>query len=392
MISDEINEFSSKNQIQSFVSEVLFPLTVMQFVSFSPKFYIRSSFVRPNGILTNFILCLITAVVFVSFGYFSYFHIKGMTSDVTDVLLYVYIFLFFIYALGYLVNAVVVVLQSPINVGLLIRIDVIERNLKIKKIEKRRLVIENWVLCIFVILFHISNSYVQFFYATASCVDISLSVFIVIPWDLNVIYSTIMVRLLRRQTDTWILNLKSLLKATHSSESFQNFHWKAILIAYLNIIDSYTICEKITEITIIYHMIITFVQFIINVQTLIVVMEFMPICNAITIIFQVKSFNVVLILCILWTIKHTILLLLICIECDKLYTSLKNSQVECLATVYENCTNIGRLTCKRLRKEAEKKLQPMIAKGCFTVNLTLPLQIFSIVATYTVVLLQFNFL
>nr|WCC57984.1 gustatory receptor 50.2 [Papilio polytes] len=389
MILNEINDFSSKHQIQSFLGEVLFPLTIMQFVSLSPKYLIRNNFVIPNGLLANVVICLITAVVFVLFAYVSYFHIIAMTSDIPVHWLYLYIFLFLVYALGYLVNSVVIVLQSHINVGLLIRIDVIDRNLKIRKIEKRRLVIENWVLCIFIILFHLSNACVQCFLASASYADTSLSMLIVIPWDLNVIYSTIMACLLRRQTDTWITNMKSLLKARHLSENFQNFHWHAILNAYLTITDSYSICEKITEITfsfhfflfqIIYHMIMTFIQFIINVQTLIVVSE------------GVKSFNVVLILCVLWTIKHTVLLLLVCIECDKLYTSLKNSQVACLATVYESSTNIGHITCKRLRKEAKNKLHPMIAKGCFTVNLTLPLQIFSIVATYTVVLLQFNFL
>nr|WCC57923.1 gustatory receptor 50.2 [Papilio memnon] len=374
MILNEINNFSSKNQIQSFVGEVLFPLTLMQFVSLSPKYFICNNFIIPNGFLTNVILCLITAVVFVTFVYFSFLNILRIKNHITSFLFGLYVCIYSIYALGYLVNAVVVVLESSINVDLVVRIDMIERYLKIKKIEKFRLVIENWLLCIFVIFFYFLNTYVQLFYAFSSYVTIFLSIFILMPWDLNVIYSARVACLLRKQTDTWVWNMKRLLKPRHLSESLKNFHWQSLLNAYLIITGSYPVCEKITEITIIYHVIITFVQFIINIQTLIVV-----------------SFTVVPFLCILWTVKHTILLLVICIECDMLYTSLKNSQVACLATVYENSTNIGRITCKRLRKEAKKKLQPMIAKGCFTVNLNLPLQIFSIVATYTVVLLQFNF-
>nr|WCC57983.1 gustatory receptor 50.1 [Papilio polytes] len=387
MFLNKINDFSSNNQIQSFVSEVLFPLTLMQFVSLSPKYYIRGNIISANRLLTNVTLCSITALVFVIFIYFSFLSILRIKNNITTFLFCLYLCIYSLYGLGYLVNAIVIVLESAINVDLVIRIDMIERNLKIRKIEKFRLVIENWLLCIFVIIFYFLNTYIQLFHAFTSYATIFLSIFILMPWDLNVIYSARVACLLRKQTDMWVWNMKSLLKARHLSENLENFHWQAILNAYLILTDSYSVCEKITEITIIYHVLLTFVQFIINVQTLIVVSRRNIILKK-----SVKGFTLVPFLCILWTIKHTILLLLVCIECDKLYTSLKNSQVACLATVYENSTNTGRIACKRLRKEAQKKLQPMMAKGFFTINLTLPLQIFSIVATYTVVLLQFNFL
>nr|WCC57764.1 gustatory receptor 50 [Papilio dardanus] len=381
MISDTFNNILSlKNHIQPFIWDALYPFIIMQYIKLSPMYSIRGNFISPNRFLTNVIFCLLTAAGFVCFIYFAYASVWSI-NKISPFLLICFELLDILYALGFLVNAAVVIYISRVNVDLVIRLGKIQNNLKMKDNVMRRVIIENWILCFLILLYHLINTFIQIFYVFTSYVLIFLTIIIFLSWDVNIIYAARMMCLLRRQTDSWILNMKSMLNGRYSSEMFDKFNWQALLKTYLIITDSYTYCERITESPIIYHVIIAFAQFIIHIQTLIDASAYL-----------VKGTFVFFFLFALWIIKHTVLMLLVCFESEKLYTSLKNSQVVCFGTIYGNHSDFGRLICKRLRKDAQCKLQPITARGLFTVNLTLPLNISAIVVTYMFVMLQFNFL
>nr|WCC57809.1 gustatory receptor 50 [Papilio glaucus] len=383
MIYDKFNNMSlSQNYVQLFIQKVLFPLNLMQYINLCPKYCIRHNFINPNSIATNVMIFSTTAIIFLYYLYLSFEVLIQLKSVLTSYMYFLYSFLYLINGFGYLFNAILMVLKSHIHVALIIRMGMIQSKLKMNKRDKLRIVIGNWVFCFLIILFYSIICGVQFFYGFSNYMLILLSFLIVMPWDLNIIYAARMAYLLRKQTDSWISNLNDMLNARNfieGNEAKGNLRWQTILNAYLCIIEGYSICEKVTEIPIIYHVIITFIQFIINIQTLISV--------SIS-----QNVNIVLVLCVLWTIKNAILMVSVCRECEKVYSSLKNSQIVCLNTVYKDSSDFGRQICKRLRKQAKRQLQPLCAKGWLTVDLTLPLHLFSIVATYTVVLLQFNFL
>nr|WCC58034.1 gustatory receptor 49 [Papilio xuthus] len=384
--------FLEKNHIQIDFEKVLFPLTLTQYVILSPKYYLCQNYISPNSIFTNFIIISLAMTIFISFLYFSFKYLITVQIYLNDILVFLYYFEHLIYAFGLLVNVLFLIIQSSINVELIIRIQIIINNLKINKRDTRLIIIGNWIFCFLIFLFYLMNVYVQIFHVFMNYVNIFLSIFILMPWDFNIVYAARIIYLLRKETESWIRHLKLLINAKNHREhdNLGNYHWQSILKAYLAIIDAYSTCEKITEIPlrhfffqIIYHVVLTFIQFITNVQTIIQVIYER---------FQFKGLNSILLLCGMWTIKHAILLALLCLECENFYTCLKNSQVACLTTAYQNIPVSGRQVCKRLRKEGRKPVQPMTAKGFFQVDAALPLHLFSIVATYTVVLLQFNFL
>nr|WCC57862.1 gustatory receptor 49 [Papilio machaon] len=377
------NNFLKKTYIQMDFEKLLFPLTLIQYIIFSPKYYLCHNYIRPNSIFTNLLIFCVTVIVTLCFLYISFQYLFAQQVYFNDFLIFLYYFENITYALGYLLNVIFLIVQSRVNVELIIRVQMIFNNLTINNRTIRTILIANWIFCFLLLLFYCMNVYVQIFHGFTTYFSIVLSIFVLMPWDFNIVYAARIIYLLRKQTESWIRHFKDIVnvKNLRENDSLRSYRWQSIFKAYLSIIDAYSACEKITEIPwfffqIIYHVILTFVQFISNVQTLI----------------QFKGVNGILILCVMWTIKHAILLALLSLECEQLHTCLKNSQVACLTTAYQNVPVPGRQVCKRLRKESQKQIQPITAKGFFQVNAALPLHLFSIIATYTVVLLQFNFL
>ncbi|XP_068633495.1 uncharacterized protein [Battus philenor] len=103
--------------------------------------------------------------------------------------------------------------------------------------------------------------------------------------------------------------------------------------------------------------------------------------------------NIILVLGIMWTLKSAFLLILIGYECESAHMALKNAQARCVLIHLEgNQSEFARAACQQLRREGSRARRAVSACGLFTVNARLPLRILSVVATYTIVLLQFNFL
>nr|WCC57921.1 gustatory receptor 49 [Papilio memnon] len=385
MVSEE-NKYNilAKNYIHVDFEKVLFPLTLTQYFILSPKYYLCQNYIRPNSVFTNVILCSLTVIIFVCFLYFSFKYLIDAQVFLNDFLGFLYYLENLIYAFGYLFNGVFLIVKSRVNVELIVCIQIIINNLGINKSDKQRIIFGNWIFCFLIFLFYFLNTYIQLFHAFTTYVIMVLSIFIHMPLDFNIVYATRILYLLRKQTENWMMHLNYMLNASiEENNTLGKYRWQSMLKGYLSIIDAYYICEKITEIPVIYHVILIFVQLIVSIQTVI---------QVIIKIFQIKTVSWVLMLCVMWSFKHGILLAVLSLECENFFMCLKNSQVACLTTAYQNIPVSGHQVCKRLRKESRKQLQPMTAKGFFNVNAALLLNLFSIVATYVVVLLQFNFL
>nr|WCC57763.1 gustatory receptor 49 [Papilio dardanus] len=389
MIPSNKSNFLSKNYIHSYIEKILLPLTITQYIILSPKYYLRHNYISPNSVFINIILCCLTVIIFICFLYFSLMFLNTIRMYITDFLCFLFYFEHSVYAIGYIFNVLFLILQSQVNVNLIINIQMINNKIEINNRVARNYLIGNWIFCFLIFLFYCLNMYVQIFHVFTTYITIILSLFMIMPWDFNIIYAARIIFLLRKQTECWIMNFNNKLnsKNQHKNNILDNYHWQATLKAYLNIIDAYSTCEEITKIPIIYHVIQTFIQFITNIQTIIQVSE----TN--NYYFQFKlGLNGMLVLCVMWTVKHSTLLTFLCWEIENLYMCLKNSQVVCLNTAYQDIPVSCRRICKQLRKEGKKRLEPMTANGLFNVNASLPLHVLSIIASYVVVLLQFNFL
>ncbi|CAH2048199.1 unnamed protein product, partial [Iphiclides podalirius] len=141
--------------------------------------------------------------------------------------------------------------------------------------------------------------------------------------------------------------------------------------------NSYYLCEKIVGPPIVYYVLTTFFQLIINIQTIV----------------EYVSINGILIFALIWTVKNTFLVTLLSVECEEIHTSLKNVQVACIITMHSDSNlEFLREVRKKLRRIGRQKFQPLSALGLFTVNAALLLNMLSALSTYTVILLQFDFL
>ncbi|CAH2048197.1 unnamed protein product, partial [Iphiclides podalirius] len=128
---------------------------------------------------------------------------------------------------------------------------------------------------------------------------------------------------------------------------------------------------------IVHYVFTTFILFIINIQFII----------------QFNSVDGILILAFMWTVKNTFLLTLTSMACEDMHISLKNVQVACIMALH-NGSNPEFLheASKQLHQMGCQKFQPLNALGLFTVNAALLPNMLSALATYTVILLQLNFL
>ncbi|XP_068633496.1 uncharacterized protein [Battus philenor] len=177
--------------------------------------------------------------------------------------------------------------------------------------------------------------------------------------DFNIIYASRIIKLLTKEINSWNCEFRYAIELhvnIDDDENIQNSKWRSILTAYHGIIDAYCICEKIIGVP-----------------------------------FDLT--NVILILCAMGTLKSLLLLTLISYESEFLYTSLKNAQAMCVSvSIQENWSECARVACRQLQRESKRARQAVSACGLFEVDASLPIRFLSVFATYTVVLLQFNFL
>lgn len=249
MVSEENNyNILSKNYVHIDFEKIMFPLTLTQYFILSPKYHICQNCISPNSVFTNVILCCLTVIIFVCFLYFTFQYLIGMQMFLNDFLGFLYYLENSIYALGYLLNVVFIIVKSRVNVELIIRIQSIINNLQINN-NKQRIVLGNWIFCFLLFLFYFINAYIQMFYVFTRYVIIVLSIFVHTPWDFNILYAARILYLLRKQTENWIMHLNYMVNASvRENDTLGNYHWQSILKGYLSINDAYYTCEKITDI------------------------------------------------------------------------------------------------------------------------------------------------
>ncbi|CAG4952108.1 unnamed protein product [Parnassius apollo] len=141
-------------------------------------------------------------------------------------------------------------------------------------------------------------------------------------------------------------------------------------------LDAYYNYKKICAIPILHYIVLTFGQSMSNVQTIITFLE---------ITMTIGIF-------LMWTIKNIVLIVLISLECESFFITLKNTQIVLLMTELKECSVENRLLYKILLRECRASSEAVSACGIVSVDAVLPLRLLSVIVTYTIVLLQFAFL
>ncbi|XP_068633492.1 uncharacterized protein [Battus philenor] len=375
-------DFVLNNYIKFDTQKVILPLILVQYLTLCPKYRVCCNFATPFSLKINIFLCLLTSVIFFAYccSFFKIlFEFRTLFKGYT---VYVLGLQYLLFAVSYICNNVMIVKQSEINVKLLTKLQLIRNINSVDKCADRGSIVINWIFSSGLILSYLIISYVQVVYTPTPCSMMILSVIVIMPLDVSIIYAALITKLLSKEIVTWNCQLKCTFKFNaNSSEdmNMQNSKWRSILNGYFTIVDAYYLCEKIIAVPIINYVMITFLQYIMNIQIIIDV--------------RIQSINGVIVLCVLWTSKNAFLLVLICYECEYAYITLKNAQVMCLMIPHkDNLSDFARDVCRQLQQEGKRVQQAVSALDLFVVNARLLLHFLSVVATYAVVILQFNFL
>ncbi|XP_062524484.1 uncharacterized protein LOC119628533 [Bombyx mori] len=99
----------------------------------------------------------------------------------------------------------------------------------------------------------------------------------------------------------------------------------------------------------------------------------------------------VLIAVIVWLLRNIILQSLIGISCQSFYSATSNTQSICSILVRSVLSDDQKLFLKTVQRLNKANISKLDVYGLFIVDATLPLRLIQVIATYTIVLLQFAF-
>ncbi|CAK1591348.1 unnamed protein product [Parnassius mnemosyne] len=344
------------NYLDADLQKYLFPINLVQFVLFSPKYNIRDNFITSNNRTINCISLLISFCFILS--YIIIIAFDDPIKKFEKLLLTLFVLKYFLYCVGCGLNSIVNIIQSDTHVMLILTIQKIKKYFKLVTIDNRSIII-SWVhvliLCSFYILYYLFHIIKEKLTLT-----MVFTYLLLLLADLNTVYMLRMIKLLRNYLVLWITEMKqfntSVVNEYHSNKPTRLLvFWQTKVSVLKRILDATYICKELCEI---------------------------PIPN-------MGSYTLFL---FMFTLKNITLLFLISFEREKYFVALKNTEVVLLMTTVADVSPDERLAYKTLRRLNRAAYKMMNSSSMVTVDAKLPLRIISVLATYVIVLLQFAFL
>ncbi|PZC77076.1 hypothetical protein B5X24_HaOG200726 [Helicoverpa armigera] len=187
------------NQIDQDIKWMLFPLNLMQMITFFPKYSIRSNIIKPNSLILKFV-SLTATILFISAFIHRHFTLLSRSNIHSSSLIYTYAATV-AFCLGCIINFIYSVIKTRDQIIFVLTIQRIHRFLNNRNVYKH-FVIWNWIYVIGLFIFYISA--VTYFtimlnlpiYSTYSSV-------ILICHDVNLICAIRLMRLLQDKAVLW---------------------------------------------------------------------------------------------------------------------------------------------------------------------------------------------
>ncbi|CAK1591301.1 unnamed protein product [Parnassius mnemosyne] len=379
-MNENSNEFLLDNKLTSDLQRFLRPLYIMQFVSFGPKFLIRDGFITSNSTTVNIIrLCFAICYFIIYIAIVSIYRIKYFSKFLLNVMIFSHLLY---YGSSILLNSILITIHNDINVKLILKIQKIHRFLKFQQNAYKNLIVGNWIFIIIIFLYYFMIILVQIYLKRPILIFIFLHACLLMN-DLNLIYIIRLIVVLRKATVVWTSKLEQMYEMENKTLKCEGRHlrqtarWEKIFKTYIDLIEAFHAGNKILEIQIIYFIILTFIQTLINVQ---VVIEITMFDAAVSSLFS-------------WSIKNIFLLTVLSWEYENSYIAHKNIQVVCLMIKCSgNVSSEVYLVCKQLWRESVGVCELLNSHKFFKVDAALPLRLLSAIIVYVIVLLQFAFL
>nr|WCC57741.1 gustatory receptor 29 [Papilio dardanus] len=369
-----MSEYLLNNCIDTDFQKFLCPLNIMHFIAYSPKYCLSDNFVTPNNRKTKWrSFCCVLCYVLIFYTLLA-FQTDLSYYDVAHI--FVFVFIYLVAGVSFFVNYFVNSFQSDAHVNFVVIIQTIRSLLKFVNIDFKSFIIINWFY-VFVVIFSYFCLFVTHIYQGKLTIVLSIHYIGLMIIDSNIIYIVRMIELLTHIIFTWMSELKYINDMeidTNRLDRDLKKSYNTLTKAYLEVLKAACCFEELARIPVIFYTARGFINIIIHVECLLQFpQEFWS--NAVA--------------ALIWIFKHFLLMLIISFKTEKFYTTLKNTQVMML--VPENTAESPR---KRLLYRTVLRAGTAAYVGrqsdAFALDATLPLNFFSCVATYVVVLLQFR--
>nr|WCC58014.1 gustatory receptor 29 [Papilio xuthus] len=373
-----MNEYLLNNCIEIDFQKFLYPLNLCNFIVYSPKYNISENFITPNNRKTNcrsfccafwYILIYIISLVYnKDFNYYE------------GILLYLFLIIFIISIGSFVINYIVNSIQSEIHVNFILTINKIQKSFKYVNIDFKSFLIGNWIY-MFVLIISYIFMILTHLYEYNFTIVLCLYYISLIICDANIIYLVRVIELLTDVTMTWMSELKYLDNITSDTVNTENTeslnlrqYWNTLIKSYLDITNAASLYEEIARIPIIFYMSADLFNILLHVEVFLMFPDDFW-SNAVT--------------GLVWAFKHFLLIVIISFKNEKFFTTLKNTQVMFLIPDSPVEFPDKRLLSKTVLRAGNAACMSR-ESGAFALDATLPLSLFSCIATYVVVLLQFK--
>nr|WCC57858.1 gustatory receptor 45.2 [Papilio machaon] len=381
------SDFVLDNFVEAEVKSVLWPLYLAQCLSLAPKYSIRYDFITSNS--SHFCAFVsLFAIVIAAFWFYLVIDDLWASGIMYSTTLFAYNLTIIIV---YIINSIVTTSKSNMSAFLIILIQKIHRDFKFVKFNTRNMTIINWIFVTVIIIFNVLHFILRVIETPHSFMRMFLVHFMYVSNDFNLIIEVRLIHLLGKYIDTWILELEKFCCANSLDDrgidyNIQNMEarMKKIITAYDKILEALDICNKIFGLSILFTVVMSFIQVCFNLQYIILVSisQKLPSWKRTMYISQT-----------LW-IKNITLLSILSMESENVCLKMKNAAVACTML---SATDRSAELCRVLRLQgpragASSGAGWLRAAGFFSVDATLPPRFLAVLVTYTVVILQFYFL
>ncbi|KAF9800091.1 hypothetical protein SFRURICE_016968 [Spodoptera frugiperda] len=354
-------------------------VVLLQFANifFCPKYRIRNNKITPNSCISILISSCFTLICIALISYRFY----NQTNVFNDFPQYQFINNLFrgLYLVsliaGFLINYWTSVFHGDGSIMFILKF------ITIHKFFNNEIAFKRFGICIWI------NVIMFFCFAISFILFISITFhytlyhficgFVVISFDCNMVYSTIIIKLLKDKVHLWNT------KHGQFNDRDRTMCGKIIFQAYTNILDSYEhYCVSFQK-QIAFHCIFSFIQIVIYFEAAIQYAKYT---------FEMKFFIIIIIVNMMSVIKNFILEALLSLQLEKFYITLSKTQDVCLLMLHSDCVEDERRLYKNIKRLYRTKFSKLNACRMFYVDAMLPFDIIMLTSNYCIVLLQFALL
>nr|WCC57756.1 gustatory receptor 43.1 [Papilio dardanus] len=381
-------DFVLDNFLEAEMKPALLPLYVAQWLSLAPKYSLRYDLVTSNGHKFNAFVCLCSVAISASWFYIVLnFLLKAVRMYAITIFAYSITLV-----VGVILNSIITVSHSNMNAYLIILLQRIFKRFVFVNIDIKNITKVNWIFLIIMAVYNIALFTTRLLESSSTFVSKFLIHFIYISIDCNSIIAIRTIHLLGKLMDTWISELKTFSYANCADTEANNYMNK-IIVGYDELIQALNICDKVFRVPVFFTVLSCFFQVFVNVQAAISVSNIGyhdPRILAF-LLFKVPVWTRSMYVAQFIWVKNITLLALLSKESESIHLKVKNAQVASVVVCARGTTaETSRLVRRQGQRAGDGRW--LRAAGLFPVDAALPPSFLAVLATYTVVLLQFQFL